>query len=55
MSVNAGLLNRFRISDAWDVNLELSIAGMEDKFDAGLGGKGYDGVVSATVGVLPNK
>lgn len=51
MSANAGLLNRFRISDAWDINLELSIVGMEDKFDAGLGGKGYDGVVSATVGV----
>ncbi len=51
MAVNAGLLNRFRVSDAMDINLELSIAGMEDKFDAGLGGKGYDGVVSATVGV----
>ena len=51
MSVNGGLINRFRVSDAFDINLELSIAGFEDKFDAGIGGKGYDGVVSATVGV----
>ena len=51
LSVNGGLINRFRISDAFDINLELAIAGFEDKFDAGLGGKGYDGVVSAMVGV----
>ncbi len=51
LSVNGGLINRFRISDAFDINLELAIAGFEDKFDAGIGGKGYDGVVSAMVGV----
>ena len=51
MSVNAGLINRFRISDAFDINLELGIAGFEDRFDGGIGGTAYDGVVSATVGV----
>ena len=51
LSVNAGIINRFRISNAIDINLELSAMGVEDKFDGEVGGDhGYDGVLSATVG-----
>lgn len=52
LSVNAGIINKFRISNAIDINLELSAMGVEDKFDGEVGGDhGYDGVVSATVGL----
>ena len=47
LSVNAGIINRFRISNAIDINLELSAMGVEDKFDGEVGGDhGYDGVLS---------
>lgn len=52
LALNAGVVNRFRISDAMDVNLELGFMGTENKFDGELNGKhGYDGVLSATAGV----
>jgi len=52
LSVNAGIINKFRISNAVDINLELSAMGVEDKFDGEVGGDhGYDGVLSATVGL----
>ena len=52
LSVNAGIINKFRISNAFDINLELSAMGVEDKFDGEVGGDhGYDGVLSATVGL----
>ena len=52
LSVNAGIINKFRISNAIDINRELSAMGVEDKFDGEVGGDhGYDGVVSATVGL----
>lgn len=51
LSVNAGIINRFRISNAVDINLELSAMGVEDKFDGTVAGKGYDGVFSATLGL----
>lgn len=51
-AVNVGIINRFRISNAVDINLEISGMGVEDKFDAELGGKhGFDGVLSATLGM----
>lgn len=51
-AVNVGIINRFRISNAVDINLEISGMAVEDKFDAELGGKhGFDGVVSATLGL----
>lgn len=51
-AVNAGIINRFRISNAVDINLEISGMAVEDKFDAELGGKhGFDGVLSATLGL----
>lgn len=52
LSVNAGIINRFRVSNAVDINLELSAMGVEDKFDGTVAGKrGYDGVFSATLGL----
>lgn len=51
-AVNAGIINRFRLSNALDLNLELSAMGVENKFDKELGGKeDFDGVVSATIGL----
>lgn len=52
LSVNAGIINRFRLSSAMDINLELSAMGVENKFDGELNGKrDFDGVLSATVGL----
>lgn len=52
LAMNVGVINRFRISDAVDINLELSAMGAEDKFDGTVAGKrGYDGLVSATLGM----
>lgn len=52
LAVNAGIINRFRLSNAIDINLELSAMGVEDKFDGEVGGDhGFDGVLSATVGL----
>jgi outer membrane protein OmpA-like peptidoglycan-associated protein len=52
MAVNGGIINRFRISNAIDINLEVSMMGVEDKFDGEVGGDhSYDGVLSATVGL----
>ena len=52
LSVNAGIINKFRISNAVDINLELSAMAAEDKFDGEVGcDHGYDGVLSATVGL----
>ncbi|MCD7899471.1 MAG: OmpA family protein [Bacteroides sp.] len=52
LAVNAGIINRFRLSSAWDLNLELSAMGVENKFDRELGGKkDFDGVVSASLGL----
>lgn len=51
-AVNAGIINRFRISNAVDINLELSAMGTENKFDGEVAGKhDFDGIVSATLGL----
>ena len=56
---NAGIINRFRLSNALDLNLELSATGMEGKFDGEHGGKrDYDGMLGATLGLtyyFPNR
>lgn len=52
VSANAGLINRFRLSSALDINLELSATGVEDKFDGKLGGDpAYDAILGATLGL----
>ena len=48
---NAGLINRFRLCSALDLNLELSATGLEGKFDGQHGKRDYDGILGATVGV----
>lgn len=49
---NAGIINRFRLSNAIDLNLELSATGLEGKFDGEHGGKrDYDGILGATLGL----
>ena len=49
---NAGIINRFRLSNAVDLNLELSATGLEGKFDGEHGGRpDYDGILGATLGV----
>lgn len=51
-AMNAGIINRFRISNAVDINLELSAMGTENKFDGEVTSKhDFDGVVSATLGL----
>lgn len=50
-TLNGGIINKFRLSSAWDINLELSFMGAQNKFDAELGGKrDADGVAAATIG-----
>lgn len=52
MAINGGIINRFRVSPSVDINLELSVMGVENKFDGELGGNNdFDGVVAATLGL----
>lgn len=52
LSLNLGLINKFRLSNALDLNLELGSMLTQNKFDREEGGKkDFDGVLSATVGV----
>lgn len=51
-TVNGGIINRFRVSPALDVNLELSVMATGNKFDQELGGKkDMDGTFAATLGL----
>lgn len=52
LAINAGIINKFRVSPSLDVNVELSGMVAQNKFDRELGGHhDFDGVLSATVGV----
>jgi outer membrane protein OmpA-like peptidoglycan-associated protein len=52
VGLNAGLVNRFRVGKAIDINLELSGLFVEDKFDGEVGGDhSHDGVASVTLGL----
>jgi outer membrane protein OmpA-like peptidoglycan-associated protein len=52
MTFNGGIINRFRISSVFDINLELSATAVEGKFDGEQGGKhNYDCIVGATLGL----
>ena len=52
LAVNAGIINKFRVSPSLDINLELSGMMAQNKFDRELGGNhDFDGVVSATLGL----
>lgn len=54
VSANIGLLNRFRINRALDINLDVRGAYVNDRFDQQLGGRWGEGILSATVGVSYN-
>ncbi len=59
ISASLGFLNRFHVTDRLDVNLDLSITALSDRFDAQHGGWGpfrsrYDGIATALVGVTYN-
>lgn len=50
-TINGGVINKFRLSSAWDLNLEMSIMGGPNKFDGELGGKvDADATVAASIG-----
>ncbi|NLI64184.1 MAG: OmpA family protein [Bacteroidales bacterium] len=52
LALNFGIINRFKVADSWDLNLELASMGTQNKFDDQLGGsRDLDGVVSVTAGV----
>ncbi|MCD8031565.1 MAG: OmpA family protein [Bacteroides sp.] len=54
ISLNAGLIHKFRLGRAWDLNIEMSFMGTEDRFDGDTGGskwRRYDGVASVTAGL----
>lgn len=51
VSANIGLLNEFRISDAFNLALDVRGAFVNDRFDGEGGGKWGEGLLSATVGV----
>ena len=49
-AANVGFINRFRLSRAWDFNLEARAMMTKDNFDGQVGGKKYDGMVSVLAG-----
>ena len=52
LALNVGVLNRFRLSDALDINVEFSALGIEDKFDGEIGGsRSFDSMLNLTAGI----
>ncbi len=59
ITAGLGLINRFHITDHFDVNLELNYTVVSDRFDAKHASEGalaarYDGLASATLGLAYN-
>lgn len=50
VAINAGLINKFRLSDAMDFNLELRSMLIHERFQGTYGGIRGNGMLSATVG-----
>ena len=51
-TLNAGLIHRFRLSSAVDLNIEMSAVGLEGKFDGQHSSKrDYDGILAVTAGL----
>ena len=50
IAANFGILNTFRLSSAWDINLDLRGTMMSDEFDGEVGHRGGEGLFAATVG-----
>ncbi len=51
LCATTGVINTFRINDKWDFNVELRSAITNDRFDGLEGGKGFDMLFGATIGV----
>ncbi len=49
--ITAGLQNSFAVAKAWDINLDVRGTLIHDKFDGDLGGRNWEGLLTATVGV----
>ncbi|MFA5641615.1 MAG: OmpA family protein [Bacteroidales bacterium] len=54
VSATAGLLNELRLSDAVNLNLELRVLMVNDRFDGYQVGQGIEEIVSATIGFTYN-
>ena len=51
LTMNAGWLNSFRLCSALDLNVDVRASLVDDGFDGELGGRRYDGLLTATVGL----
>lgn len=51
VSANLGLLNSFRLSSAFDLNLDVRSSLVNDRFDGEVGGRKEEGLLSASVGL----
>ena len=51
ITFNAGLINKFRLSPALDLNVEFRGFIVKDGFDGEIGGKSYEGLGAATLGL----
>lgn len=51
LSANYGLINKFRVSKHWDINLELAGAFFRNGFSGVAGGNGHDMMWSANLGI----
>ena len=50
-NASIGLINSFRLSSAFDLNLDVRGTATKDEFDGGRGGRKEEGLLSVTVGV----
>ncbi len=53
-TANVGILNTFRLSNAFDLNLDIRAMLTDDAFDGEVGGRANDAMLTATVGVTYN-
>lgn len=51
LAATVGLINRFRLSSALDLNLEAKGTLVNDRFDGEIGGNGKEGMASVTLGL----
>lgn len=50
IAANLGIQNAFRLSDAWDLNLDVRATMVNDDFDGERGGRSEEGILAVTVG-----
>lgn len=52
VSANLGLFNKFRLSDSWDLSLDIRGSLVHDRFDGEEGGRKDEGMMTAAVGIV---